>query len=1586
MGCLKKLIAIYFICVLYSCSSEYRSSFEFKEDKTPPPPPVDVNFKVELRDVILYWGKVSELDLKGYNVYRSLSRDAGFNRVNAEPVSINSYRDTNLADNTTYYYALTSVDINDNESSFSQPVEVFVPEVDSTPPSVIEVFPPDGSNIASPETLIYTKFNEPLYSGSILQDTVLVKDSNGNAIPGEVVYSPSTYTIYFYPLISLTFNTAYSVETRQVQDTSLNFSAPISWIFTTVSSVDRVPPVVVEVYPADNQTQVPVTTYITSIFSESLDPATVNNLSFYLLDQNQNMVNGIVSYDNYSKSVTFTPSQPLYYGMKYRAVADARIADISGNAMSIDYVWHFQTEGVPDILPPSIVSTYPNPGAQGVQNNVIISATFDEPIDPNSANANNFLLYDTSFNQVSGLVSYDSNLYMIKFIPQNPLKDNETYYPTLTTGIRDLYGNHLTHDYIWSFTTANNSPPYVVSTNPQNNEFNVDLDQLITAKMSEAIDPRFIQGSFNIIEAPTGNPVDGNISYDANTYSLTFSPVSPLSQDIKYIATIQNLRDLYGKPMTSPYSWVFTTRNLAPFIVNKSPFPSEKGVETEDLIIEVYFSECVNTSDITDSNITLTVSGQIIPLRIIPLQKGCSTGSIGFEATPDRALDYGIEYTITVQNINDLPQNYPPSPMLPDQWNYTTTLWRNIKSGVTSTLLGIAMADNGDGWISGSNETILNLLWSGNNPTIQVTSSIPNVYDIDFYDAQNGIAVGDQGIILRTTDGGATWILEQGPAMNLPSLYGVSYPQPLSAWAVGDGGVILKWDGVQWLQQSSPVNVTLHSVYFTDILNGWAVGDRGNIIRTNDGGINWILESSPFLHDLHGIWMINNTSGWAVGEYGTLLYYNNGSWEKKEILGSNQTPLGIMDDFYNVYFDGSNVYIVTSNGNLLMSLDNGGTWNIEFTSDSPLYDVRNGIVVGENGYYYFNTQNGWTTVTKYRINFYSVERISNTVWLSASSDSVFTTNLATQPDTLSCQRNCDITTFLKPVVENPEKVHVLGGRYTIPSDFKSSWIRSSDSGFKAKIKPAIQGLYSYNTEPTGGEMDVIPLLIDNDLTTQAIIVNLNGNYRNMGLRFSGSNNVDKLSLYVNTNDPGIGNYSFGFKVFSSTNGINWNLVTDSPIVTYNQPQSRFEISFTTSNASYFKVVNTSYPPGAQQINVTEIEAYNGNSPVSAMEGLYLFDSTPADSLMDSTPDLIDNNRNAPIRLNLNRTYRNIGVNFASPERIRRIYLYIDTNDPNIGTYNFGFQAYYSLDGLTYNSISGATTGYDSVLKGFVISFPELSASSFKVVNTLAPPPTSGSIYVTEIQGEGGPYLENGSEFPVDGLVGDPWGRVLLDYSPPSIYGKAINESAVYTFDGTNWTPIGGNPYFDPNNGFIPEITAGYITAQGNVWIALKPEIDQNTGLPLSPKVFKWDPVNGWTEFYMNIYGNRILNFNFLNDSNGWGVGENGLIIKWDGYNWNIMRMCDGYYNDPSGFVPVNCSPFEKEHYNYPLTSIDCSNVNINDCIVVGSGELIMETTDAGITWNISKRASKGTLMSVYVNSSGTKRCAVGIGGSIYCRQ
>jgi len=114
-----------------------------------------------------------------------------------------------------------------------------------------------------------------------------------------------------------------------------------------------------------------------------------------------------------------------------------------------------------------------------------------------------------------------------------------------------------------------------------------------------------------------------------------------------------------------------------------------------------------------------------------------------------------------------------------------------------------------------------------------------------FADTRYGYAVGDNGTIMATYDGAATWQLQYEAVTD--DLRDVAVVDSLTAWAVGDNGMILHTTdgGFRWVEQNSGTVNGLNGVFFLDRTHGWAGGDARTIVLTSDGGTTWSNAALP---------------------------------------------------------------------------------------------------------------------------------------------------------------------------------------------------------------------------------------------------------------------------------------------------------------------------------------------------------------------------------------------------------------------------------------------------------------------------------------------------------------------------------------------------------------------------------------------------------------------------------------------------------------------------------------------------------------------------------------------------------------------
>jgi ice-binding like protein/Big-like domain-containing protein len=215
-----------------------------------------------------------------------------------------------------------------------------------------------------------------------------------------------------------------------------------------VPGIIGVCPMVVLTSPANNATGVSLNTAINASFNERMNPLTINTTTF-TLKQGLTTVLGTVTYSDTTAS--FSPLTNLAINTTYTATISKAVKDSMGNAMKADYVWSFTTGNAIDITPPTAISTNPVNTETGVAIDTKVTVLFSEPMNSLTINNTTFLLKHGA-TAVSGIVTYlDSTA---TFSPLSNLLSNTTYTATITTGAKDLAGNALVSNYVWSFTTG----------------------------------------------------------------------------------------------------------------------------------------------------------------------------------------------------------------------------------------------------------------------------------------------------------------------------------------------------------------------------------------------------------------------------------------------------------------------------------------------------------------------------------------------------------------------------------------------------------------------------------------------------------------------------------------------------------------------------------------------------------------------------------------------------------------------------------------------------------------------------------------------------------------------------------------------------------------------------------------------------------------------------------------------------------------------------------------------------------------------------------------------------------------------------
>ncbi len=162
--------------------------------------------------------------------------------------------------------------------------------------------------------------------------------------------------------------------------------------------------------------------------------------------------------------------------------------------------------------------------------------------------------------------------------------------------------------------------------------------------------------------------------------------------------------------------------------------------------------------------------------------------------------------------------------------------------------------------------------------TIQEDVSHKPLYDLDFFDAQHGVAVGGDTTIFFTTDGGATWKRASQDYKSKVDFYSVAFASPENGWVVGKaprGGkaaVLHSTDGgATWKAVDLNTSLYLYKVRFQSSLHGWIVGKGGAVFETNDGGKQWNPVDVGNSNDLKDVAQADKAQPWIAGSRTTLL-------------------------------------------------------------------------------------------------------------------------------------------------------------------------------------------------------------------------------------------------------------------------------------------------------------------------------------------------------------------------------------------------------------------------------------------------------------------------------------------------------------------------------------------------------------------------------------------------------------------------------------------------------------------------------------------------------------------------------------------
>jgi len=278
-----------------------------------------------------------------------------------------------------------------------------------------------------------------------------------------------------------------------------------------------------------------------------------------------------------------------------------------------------------------------------------------------------------------------------------------------------------------------------------------------------------------------------------------------------------------------------------------------------------------------------------------------------------------------------------------------------------------------DGLIMRTEDGGLN--WSTQDPGI---TNVLFSNDIFTYQATTGqivivqYAVGENGVILKSENSGLNWtVLNSGTTENLNY---VTIRSATEVYACGNNGTLLLSQdfGETWtaIQTGTTLNLKMMALMSTDAFSNKRipviVGDSGLVLVSMDLGTTWVPSVSNVVVNLNSVIFADEQVVVAAGDNGEIIKSIDGglSWDRM----NSGTALNIYSLKYVRNENKQDIIASAENGMILISSDLGDNWQLVQTpSTSDLFSVSFGtsdfgISTGEAGTELYTIDGGLTWV------------------------------------------------------------------------------------------------------------------------------------------------------------------------------------------------------------------------------------------------------------------------------------------------------------------------------------------------------------------------------------------------------------------------------------------------------------------------------------------------------------------------------------------------------------------------------------------------------------------------------------------------
>lgn len=221
--------------------------------------------------------------------------------------------------------------------------------------------------------------------------------------------------------------------------------------------------------------------------------------------------------------------------------------------------------------------------------------------------------------------------------------------------------------------------------------------------------------------------------------------------------------------------------------------------------------------------------------------------------------------------------------------------WHKQKSPIPFFLMNVFFITPLKGWIVGEQTHILSTEDGGKTWKVQFKDEDFILKSISFCDPLHGYAVGEYGCIYHTKNGGVTWKKQAGrfelskstgDVVGDPFLFDVKAIDPKTAWAVGIDGYVTKTvdGGVHWKRVDIDAPKTPLFCITSNKENTILIGGKGVFLSSNDKGHTWQSDKfePPIIYGwIYGVEQQGQSNNFvAVGWDGAIFLRTSNGWNR----------------------------------------------------------------------------------------------------------------------------------------------------------------------------------------------------------------------------------------------------------------------------------------------------------------------------------------------------------------------------------------------------------------------------------------------------------------------------------------------------------------------------------------------------------------------------------------------------------------------------------------------------------------------------------------------------------------------------------